>query len=509
MAVPVRWILAQRELALDLKAGTSGLDREVTLALTTELPEPFQWLSGGEFVLTTGLRLPLTRSGRARYLARLHESGVAAVGFGTGLTHPTVPADMVSTAEDLGLPLLEVPLPTPFTAVTKRIMGRLAELQYEAVLRASRAQPRMTRAVVQGGAAAILRELAGATGATAVLLDRRGRSVASHPARVDEATATEIRAVLTTQTGSASSGVSVGRSGSSITVQRIGVGTTTHGHLALLSPAPLSSVDQILLGHANSLLALDYEKPQHLLAAQNELNGCALALVLAESEVTSPARSLLGAAADDGDTVRALTVMCEQPSAVPRVAGALDRAMREADRPLFLVSRESDVAVLLRGSDTPDSARKLLRGLPAPVLRSLRVGVSAALPLDETSAAVGQSRLAASAATSGGTPLEFSALTGNALLATPTSRQVLDDLARDTVAGLAEHDRLHGTELVVSLRAYLDANGHWESAATNLGVHRHTLRSRMARVEALLDCRLDVARVRAELLLATIAWQSR
>ncbi|TQF73619.1 PucR family transcriptional regulator [Rhodococcus spelaei] len=509
MAVPVRWILAQRELALELKAGATGLDREVTLALTTELPEPFQWLSGGEFVLTTGLRLPLTRSGRARYLARLHESGVAAVGFGTGLTHPTVPEDMVAAADGLGLPLLEVPLATPFNAVTKRIMGRLAELQYEAVLRASRAQPRMTRAVVQGGAAAILRELAGATGATAVLLDRRGRSVASHPARVDEATAAEIQTVLTTLTGPASSGVSLGRSGSSITVQRIGVGTATHGHLALLSPAPLSSVDQILLGHANSLLALDYEKPQRLLAAQNRLNGFALALVLAEAGDTSPARSLLGPAADDRDAVRALTVMCEHPSAVAKVADAVERAMREADRPLFMTVRETDLAVLLRGSDTPDTARALLRGLSKPVLRSLRVGVSTPLPLAEAGAAVGQSRRAASAAESGGTPLEFSALAGNALLATPASRQVLDDLARDTVADLAEHDRRHGTELVVSLRAYLEANGHWESAATNLGVHRHTLRSRMARVEALLDCRLDVARVRAELLLATIAWQSK
>jgi len=39
-------------------------------------------------------------------------------------------------------------------------------------------------------------------------------------------------------------------------------------------------------------------------------------------------------------------------------------------------------------------------------------------------------------------------------------------------------------------------------------VHRHTLRSRIVRVQSLLDCDLDVARVRAELLLAIIAWQS-
>jgi purine catabolism regulator len=76
------------------------------------------------------------------------------------------------------------------------------------------------------------------------------------------------------------------------------------------------------------------------------------------------------------------------------------------------------------------------------------------------------------------------------------------------IAPIDDYDRVNGTELLGSLRAFLEANGHWESAAAAMGVHRHTLRSRMARIEALIDCRLDVARVRAELLLAIIARQS-
>ncbi|WP_280499610.1 helix-turn-helix domain-containing protein, partial [Nocardia farcinica] len=97
------------------------------------------------------------------------------------------------------------------------------------------------------------------------------------------------------------------------------------------------------------------------------------------------------------------------------------------------------------------------------------------------------------------------ALTGRTLLTVDATRQVLRSVADTTIAPLAAHDRDHGTDLVASLRAFLEANGHWESAAHALGVHRHTLRSRIARIEALLGCRLDVARVRAELLLALIA----
>jgi PucR family transcriptional regulator, purine catabolism regulatory protein len=57
-------------------------------------------------------------------------------------------------------------------------------------------------------------------------------------------------------------------------------------------------------------------------------------------------------------------------------------------------------------------------------------------------------------------------------------------------------------DLVASLRAYLEGNGHWETAAQRLGVHRHTLRYRMRRVSDLLGRDLDDPGVRAELWLA-------
>jgi purine catabolism regulator len=57
-------------------------------------------------------------------------------------------------------------------------------------------------------------------------------------------------------------------------------------------------------------------------------------------------------------------------------------------------------------------------------------------------------------------------------------------------------------DLIESLRAYLDCNGHWDAAAQRLGVHRHTLRYRMKRVAELLGRDLDDPGVRAELWLA-------
>ncbi|MFE3291366.1 PucR family transcriptional regulator [Rhodococcus sp. NPDC059234] len=508
MSVSVRWVLAQPELALALKGGAAGLDREISFAMTTELPDPFRWLSGGELLLTTGLRLPLGAADRESYLRGLHECGVAAVGFGTGLSHASVPADLVAAADDLGLPLLEVPLPTPFAAITKLVTARLAEQQYEAVLRASRAQPRMTRAVIQGGARATVRELAVATSASVLLLDPAGQVAECHPETVDDDVLAELRQVLASGSGEVSSRVSLSGSGASIAVQQISVGKMLHGYLALISPRALSSVDQMMLGHANSLLALDFEKPARLRSAQNRLNSHALGLLLSEEVDLAPARAQIVKAADGQGAIRSLTAVCDTDSAAEHVAECIETAMNQIGRPLYLRRAGTRVTALLRGNDDVAFARGLLAGLSGPVRRLTRIGLSGPQRVDHLIEAIDQSQLAASAAELGSAPLEFAMLTGSALMSFASTREVLTALADTMIAPLVDHDARHGTELLGSLRAFLEANGHWESAAAALGVHRHTLRSRIRRIESLLNCELDSARVRAELLLAIIAYQS-
>lgn len=492
MGVPVRWVLSQPDLALELKGGAAGLGRQVTLVLATELAEPFRWLSGGELVLTTGLGIPLGRPGRHRYLRKLLDRDVAAVGFGTGLSHPQVPADLVEAADELGLPLLEVPLPTPFAAVTKKVMARLAEQQYDAVLRVSRAQPRMTRAVVQGGTRATLKELAAAISATALLLDLAGEVVQAQPRTPPAAALAQVRQLV--EGGAGAARVSVLPDGSSVAVQTIAVGPVVHGYLAVVAPAPLGHVEQVLLGHANSLLALDFEKPARLRAALNELGGQALALALGDEVDRRPAWEQLRQGADAAGRVRALTVLAADPDAVLARA---DRALGQLGRPLFARAGDGQATIVLRGADEAAFARAL-------VDRPGRAGLSAPFPLERLTEAVDQAALTAAAAAHGEL-LEFANLAGRTLLTYPQARAVLDTLGDALIGPLRQHDADNGTELLPSLRAFLEANGHWESAAAVLGVHRHTLRSRVGRIEAVLRCDLGSARVRAELLLALIA----
>ena len=60
----------------------------------------------------------------------------------------------------------------------------------------------------------------------------------------------------------------------------------------------------------------------------------------------------------------------------------------------------------------------------------------------------------------------------------------------------------YGGELIRSLEAFLEHNGQWEKAASDLFCHRHTLRYRIRRVEQLTGRDLGTARDRIEFWLA-------
>ncbi|KIA65998.1 PucR family transcriptional regulator [Nocardia vulneris] len=507
MAVPISWVLSQADLALRLRGGAGGVGREVDLVLTTELEDPFPWLSRGELVLTTGMRLPRSSRERAAYLRAFDDCGVAAVGFGTGLTYAEVPADLIAAADAIGIPLLEVPLPTPFAAVVKKVSARVAELQYDALLRASRAQPRMTKALLKSGARAIVRELAGSLAATVLIVDAAGTVTECHPEAPSDALLRAVRAALAADPATAASSVRTDTSGASITHQRIGVDRRSFGELVVVSPAPLSGVDQILLGHANSLLALDFAKPVRLQAAQQQLNSQALALALSAETDLAPAWAQLLPAADAHGRIRVLVAECDSAATTSDVREVVAAALHAAGNPVFLFAVDQRVSVVLPGSEGVSFARRLVLELGS-ARKLTRIGLSGGHRLRDLGVAAANATRAASVAERGSAPVEFDAMTGRSLLAFDATRQVLDAMADTVLTPLVEHDRSNGTDLLNALHTFLEANGQWESAAATLGVHRHTLRKRIAFVADLLACDLDNARVRAELLLAILVRRS-
>ncbi|MFC4852579.1 PucR family transcriptional regulator [Actinophytocola glycyrrhizae] len=465
MDVPVRWLVDRHELGLAVLAGKEALDRRISWAHSIDLADPVPWLDGGELLLTTGLRLPRAAADRRAHVERLVTAGVAALGFGVGLSFERVPAVLVDTADRLGLPLLEVPLPTPFVAITKAVSARLAELEYEDTARAARGQLAMTRAALRGGPAAVVRELAAVTGGGAALFGPRGTEpVAAHGLRPDHDT--RIAEVLAAPPADGTA--SVGPDGS-VAGQVVRVGRRVHGRLVLVTDAATTAADRLLLGHAVSLIALDRERPRDEL---NRLGGTLAGLLF---------DGVVGAGAAGLSTSDELAVLAVRDAPPVAVFEAAERAL--SGFPLLATERAGCAVVVVPAGvevRTPGHAGRSAVCAPAGLPSALRQAV--------TAADVARAR---------DVPLvRFDALAGHVLSAAPATRAVLAGVAATRLRPL------DGTGLSGTLLAFLEHNGHTEAASAALGVHRHTLRGRMDRIRALLGVDLDDAHVRAELLLA-------
>jgi hypothetical protein len=68
---------------------------------------------------------------------------------------------------------------------------------------------------------------------------------------------------------------------------------------------------------------------------------------------------------------------------------------------------------------------------------------------------------------------------------------------------LTAHDRAHHSDLLATLKAYVQCDGNSRKAAEQLGIHRHTLKNRLQKIEDLTACPLSgVGRVNYEIALA-------
>jgi len=126
------------------------------------------------------------------------------------------------------------------------------------------------------------------------------------------------------------------------------------------------------------------------------------------------------------------------------------------------------------------------------------------LSLSQLSSAVGSARARMRTATGDGAIVWSTR-------STPRSYEALLDMLPDRVraafgrsllAPLVDYDVRHGSDLVQTLRVFLDASGAWQQAATELHVHVNTLRYRIGRIEDLTQRDLSTMRDRVDFFLA-------
>jgi PucR family transcriptional regulator, purine catabolism regulatory protein len=496
--VTVATLLGTASLDLTLHTRSAPVDRPVSWVHVSELADPTPFLEGGELLLTTGLALLQDGRHVEDYVRRLADTGVVGLGLGTGLSHPEVPADLVAAAEEHGLAVVEVPRQTPFIALSRAVSAALAAEEYAAVSRASAVQQELTRAAVAPGApATVVEKLARHLDGWALLVDAAGTPLEASPQSATSRAGELIGAVDRLRGARPPAGAALTRPGETVLLQSLGTGSRTRGFLAVGRPGPFPPADRHVVNAAALLLTLRLEQSRALDTAGAALRAALLRLLLAGqvSEV-APVLAALGEHLPGG-TVRALVVLGSPEQRAAAVDVAADAAAH-AREPLF--SAELDGALVALVPDGGSLAERLV-GLPKRVSGAV-LGTGSPVPWTRLAEGVRQARQAAEHGRAGGHPVtSFTDLAGRGIggLLDPTATAAF---AEAVLAPLAAADRAGPGDLVESLRVWLAAHGQWEPAAARLGVHRHTLRKRIRRVEELLGRDLDSPGVRAELWLA-------
>lgn len=498
MPVPLTWVLAQADLGLRLVSGPQE-HVQIQWAHAIELEDPSPWLSGGELVLTTGIRLPRTIGEQTAYVDRLAAVGVAALAFGVGVRFATVPRGIVARSAEVGLPLVEVPLPTPFIAVAQRIAERLSEQQQESLQRVVAFQQSLTRRTLREGPAGLVAGLAAELGAPVALLDEHGRRVAAS-ARA-QTLSRRVSAELQEHRLARSHGATHRFQTETGGVEMHAVtGRSAHrGWLAVALEEP-GPDHRLLVHHAVALATLQLDRPRELEEARLLVGATVLGLLL-EQAPADPAlvRQLRHFGFAPHEAVRLLAVQGGRPAAV---APTVQSVLTAAGIPHTLVQAPPGLVALVPDHEASVGLEQVRDALAQAGAAGTPIGVSDSCEPALVAQALIQARRAVRAARLERAPVAwFERLTLEAVLDDEMVRERIRALAQPSLAALRDHDE-HEGELLRTLQAFLDHNGSWETAARALGIHRHTLRKRVVRIEQLTGLGLDVAHHRVVLALA-------
>lgn len=497
MSVTLAWLLARRQLALEQLEGPDPAGVEVRWAHSVELVDPTPWLEGGELVLTTGLRLPRSVAGLTAYVRRLADAGVAALGLGVGLEYAEAPRTMRTACAGAGLPLVVVPLPTPFLAINRAIADHDAEQQRGALLEAAAFQQQLTRAALDQGAPGLVDALARRLEMPVAALDDVGSVVADRGAR--PALLERVRHEIGDEGASSARTLPSGKGGA-LMLLRLGGGHRTRGWLAVEATRPTTSQERLLVGQVASMLTLQLTRSADLSDLYTDLGSAAADLALEGAGPSPLGRFGLGGP----EGVRVLAAGSRRERQVgPRELGEALEALR---RPHICTSRDDLAVALLPGDVTESALAPVTRAFVAGGRLDVVLGLAGAMPADRLGAGLAEATRAVGAALSTGRSLvAYGSLGLEALLDDAAVRSRVDDLAGSGLTRLLDSPRAGDRELVRTLRVYLETNGSWETASRRLGIHRHTLRQRIGRVREEAGLDLDSAHTRAATLLVLLA----
>lgn len=475
----VKTLLEIPELRMRLRTGSAELGREISRIYVTELPDPSRYLSAGELVLT-GLLWWREPGDAEPFVAALARAGVAALAA-SGADTEGIPDDLVRACGRHRIPLLEVPPDLSFAVITERVVLALAA---DRGREPSGARKRLL-STADAPLPVLLHQGAEELGVACWVLSGTGRVVGG--------TSPEAPPVEWFHPG-------VERTvHDEYTLLPVGGRFRVPWILAVRSPETddladeLAGLVSLARARADQVRRMGDRAAEPVFAA---LAGGAgdVATGFASSGRVGPARVVVARTPDDDPELAAelLAELLAEASASLGVVGEDAYAVAEADehwpvqwasiarRRLSTVERFVDLSRVFVGVSGP-AAVDGLRGAAQEALHAVEVAVRRG---DRLGVVAGED------------------IAVHHLLVAGTPDELRRSVRERVLGTLLAYDAAQGTDLVRTVRVFLECSSSPTAAAKALHVHVNTLRYRITRASELLGLDLNDFRTQVDVYLA-------
>lgn len=497
------------ELGSDLTScdATGFSAKPVTGVHVSELEDPTPYLEGGELLLTTGMPFAASAVQSQKYMKRLGEKNVRAVGLGLGPWLSSVPDHVLAASQSAGIELAIVPDGVPFQNVTRAYWKLSTRDDTTNLMDSLGTQTALARAAMRPDATnAVVRGLAQALGGWAAYLPADASVETVWPASTMSLVPSLRAESIRFNKAGVPSAATFEISGQPVVLYPILVGTRIHGFLCIGAGRTITKADRQIIMTVSTLLALRARQREVIVSTTNALGAATTKLLLhgqteaahmvAEDvglgELPSRVRILgvrLSPGDDPGLAARAAVRLVAE-SGLPDLSTAVDQCVLRhvQDSILYLVLSATGLEANTTAVEPASYEENALLGVAGLLEQEVSGSLAAAL----------------------GDPVSLGEIPGNlavlrqATLQAPEGHLVAVSASEDARASgwvrlLADYPR---ADLLETVREYLRARGTWEDAARALGIHRNSLRHRIAVASGLLGIDFDDPDIAAHLWLA-------
>jgi purine catabolism regulator len=472
MALSLADLLALPALKLRSAGSATGTVADpIEWVAVTELANPQPFLSGGELVLTTGVR-QLTAAAQRSFVRQVKRSGAVGIGFGTGLGHDNVPQPLVAEANRWGVPVVEVPYDTPFIAIGKLVADARSADHYAKLERLLAQHQILAQALLSGGGLqALLSKLAGMV-RTDVVLTQFGSEVFRSSPGAPVAKDSWTPVVLATGKRDAST-------------------------LWLRAP----SEDAGIVDYAKGLISVELNSLAQRRQAARQLAGQVLQDVIRGSlSATDAAARLQSVQINPAEKNIVLLVQPTEThfrtlstlALAPALQGGVAAVLSKDDQ------HELVIVVPAAGADAAQLGLALSNHM-ADVGIASPVGIGGAYAHAN---GLRWSYFEAREAATRGQPVNAPERLSLTSLLLASEDVPMTDMAAEALQPLLRFDAAHGSDLVATLEMYLQLNGSVAAVAEALTLHRNTVRYRLTQISDLTGYDPAVTADRVQLWLA-------